>query len=139
MFKARAARVAAFVLIVAGAAVFISCQAEVMAPAPVSETEKSTLDFVGISGDVRHGIYNSPIPDVDVNWECETCDEFIGNDATDQFGRYNIDYDGDWSSHDGHNLKGYASKTGYDTATNTITNFQSANMPYERDFALYPE
>jgi hypothetical protein len=139
MFKAKAARVAAFVLIMAGAAVFISCQDGTTAPTPVSETGKDSPDSVGISGDVRHGITNWPIPDVDVNWECETCDEFIGNDATDQFGRYNIDYTGVWSDHDDHNLKGYASKTGYYTATNTITNFQSANMPYERDFALYPE
>ena len=139
MFKARAAQAAAFVLIVAGAAVFISCQEGTTAPAPVRGTGKDSPDSVGISGDVRHGITNWPIPDVDVNWECETCDEFIGTDATDQFGRYNIDYDGDWSNHDGHNLKGYASKTGYYTATNTITNFQSANMPYERDFDLYPE
>jgi hypothetical protein len=139
MFKAKVARVAALVLLVTGAAVFIACQAEVTAPVPIGETGKTSLDEVGISGDVRHGIFNWPIPDVDVHWECETCEKYLGNDATDQLGRYNIDYDGDWSNHDDHNLKGYASKTGYTTATNTITNFQSDDIPYERDFYLYPE
>ena len=139
MFKARAARVAAFVLIAAGAAVFISCQAEVTAPAPVSETGKTSLDTPGINGYTYDAHSLDEIPFVDVNWECETCDEFLGHDATDAYAYYEIDYGGDWSNHDGHNLKGYASKTGYYTATNTITNFQSANIPYQRDFYLVPE
>jgi hypothetical protein len=139
LFKEKVARVAALVLLVTGAAVLISCRAEVTAPEPVGGTGKAQLDTPGINGYAHHGITFKELPFVDVEWECETCDEFIGEDATDAYGFYEIDYDGDWSNHDGHNLKGYASRTGYNTATNTVTNFQSANIPYGRDFYLYPE
>jgi hypothetical protein len=139
MFKVKVARVAALVLLATGAAVLISCQAEVTAPAPVEGTGKEQLDTPGINGYTYDALTSEEIPGVDVYWECETCPEYLGDDATDAYGFYEIDYSGDWEDHDGHNLKGYASKPDYSTATNTITNFQSTNIPYRRDFYLYPE
>ncbi len=138
MFKAKVARAAALVLLATGAAVLMSCQAEVTAPVEEASEEQFDTNH-GIEGYVTDAMSSDPIADVDVHWECETCDKFLGENATDAYGYYEIDYEGDWSDHDGHNLKRYASKTGYQTGTNTITNFQSANMPYRRDFTLYEE
>lgn len=138
MFKIKAVRFAALVLVVAGAAFLVSCRAEVTAPAPVREKGKTALDSAGIYGYTYKNV-GGLLLDVWVEWECETCAEYLGGDAVDDVGRYDIYYEGDWSEHDGRDMRGYASKTGWETAENTITNFQSNNMPYRRDFILYPE
>jgi len=50
MFKTKPVRLAAFVVIAAGAAFFISCQDGATAPTPVNETGKGSFDSVGIYG-----------------------------------------------------------------------------------------
>jgi hypothetical protein len=140
MFKAKAARVAAFVLIVAGAAVFISCQDGTTAPAPPPESEAPSFDVVRIWGYVTNQ-YNEPLKDAQVVWWCNTCSgEIIGDDAVDDIGRYDIDPPEpfNWDDHDGHDLEGEASKTGYTPASQYIYDFDSSAV-YQRDFVLYSE
>jgi hypothetical protein len=139
MFKAKAARLAAFALVVAGAAFFISCQNGATEPTPKHELTTQQDGVLGIHGYTYEAITQEKLIDVEVEWWCETCSEWLGSDAVDDVAHYDIYYDGDWSDHDGHNMRGYASKPGYETAENTITNFQSVNIPYERDFYLYRE
>jgi hypothetical protein len=138
MFKVKVARVAAFVLFVAGAAVLISCQAEVTAPAP-PESEAPSFDLARIFGYTYKSI-GGKLLDVHVEWWCNTCSETIGDDAVDDQGRYDIDPPEpfNWEDHDGHDLEGEATKTGYSPASQYIDDFDSSTT-YQRDFTLYPE
>jgi hypothetical protein len=139
MFKAQAARVAAFVLIVAGAAVFISCQDEATAPTPPPESKAPSVDVVRIWGYVEDD-EGRRLNDADVEWWCETCTgEPIGSDAVDDQGRYDIDeLQSTWNPHSEHDLKGMAHKDGYTDAFQTINEFDPYSS-YRRDFVLYEE
>jgi hypothetical protein len=139
MFKAKAARVAAFVLIVAGAAVFISCQDGTTAPTPPPSGVAPSFDATAIWGYTVNP-WNDPVLDVYVDWYCVTCaGEPIGSDAVDDVGRYNIDeLQSKWDAHDGHDLEGMAYRDGYENAFRTIDDFDSSGV-YQRDFEMIEE
>lgn len=139
MFKAKAARVAAFVLIAAGAAVFISCQDGTTAPTPPPSGVAPSFDVVRIWGYTYHGM-GGYLTDVDVEWYCLTCSgAIIGVDAVDDVGRYDIDeLPATWNAHDGHDLEGIAYKDGYYDAFRNIDDFDSSGS-YQRNFELFPE
>lgn len=75
----------ATVLLVATAAVILSCQDGTTAPTAL-KCEAPSLDVIRIWGYVTD-IYNEPVPDAYVEWWCETCDMPIGEDAVDDLGR----------------------------------------------------
>ena len=124
-------------LFVAVVAVSLSCQADGPTATPEAEVEEGTDANVGIWGYVLDADTLEGIADADVDWWDESTG-MIGSDAVDDIGRYDIDPgdEYDWSDHDGHNLRGEASHPAYHSQQNTITNFQSSNIPYKRDFYL---
>jgi hypothetical protein len=139
MFEVKVARAAALVLLATGAAVLISCQAEVTAPAP-PESEAPSFDVVRIWGYVEDD-FGIRLKDADVEWWCNTCTgEPIGSDAVDDIGRYDIDPPPpfNWGDHDDHDLEGEAYKTGYYGDPQYIDDFDSSAV-YQRDFELYEE
>ena len=137
MFNIKAVRLAALVLVVAGAAVFISCQNEVTAPEPAPKGEAPSYDTVRIWGLVKDSL-GGKLTDVDVEWWCNTCAEEIGEDAVDDIGRYDIDPPPpfNWDDHDGHDLEGAAYKEGYSCDPQYIYDFDSSAV-YQRDFIMY--
>ncbi len=141
MNKVKAPRVAAFVLIVTGAAIFIACQAEVTAPEAPMEGEAPSYDTTRIWGYVKNQ-FGVGLKDADVVWWCNTCSgTVIGSDAVDDIGRYDIDPPSPpfyWYDHDGHDLEGEATKTGYGDVSQYIDDFD-ADAVYQRDFTMYPE
>ena len=117
----------------------MSCQAEVTAPESPPKSEAPSYDIIRIWGYTKDG-FGLKLLDVDVHWWCNTCAEAIGEDAVDDEGRYDIDppYPFNWDDHDGHDLEGEATKTGYSPASQYIDDFDSS-ASYRRDFTLYAE
>jgi hypothetical protein len=139
MFKAKAARVAAFALVAAGAAFFISCQDEPTEPTGLILPETDDAAFYGY---VYHGLTEEPIDQATVKWECTDHTPWIplgqattglGGDS----GYYEIGTEAWFTSHDAHDLKGTASKSGFDDAYAYINNYEYG-ISYRRDFLLYP-
>jgi hypothetical protein len=136
-FEIKGVRLAALVLVVTGAAIFVSCQAEVTGPESTPKGEARSYDTTRIWGYTKDG-FGEILLDVNVAWWCNTCAEAIGEDAVDDVGRYNIDPPPpfNWDDHDGHDLEGEATKPSYSPASQYIYDFDSSAV-YQRDFYLY--
>ena len=139
MFKTKAARVAAFVLIVAGAAVFISCQDGTTAPTQERIPQMDEDEYLGIDGYTRDE-EGGEIIDAWVVWGCETCAEVLGDDVTNVYGYYQIwRTESVWLEHSGHDFKGTATHPEYEEAYATIDDFSYQVIPYPRDFEMTPK
>jgi len=139
MSDIKAVRFAALVLVVTGAAVFISCQ-EQEAPAGfvLSETDAEPAFY----GYVYNALTLDPIDDAYVKWECTTCSPpVLLGEATSgeegEAGYYEIGTETWFTSHDGHDLRGTASKSGFSNAYAYIYDYEF-EVSYQRDFYLYP-
>jgi hypothetical protein len=139
MFKKKVARVAALVLLVTGAAVLISCQEQ---DGPTGFMLPETDAEPAFYGYVYHGISHAFIDDADVKWECMTCSpsvllgEATSGEGGDP-GYYDISTETWFTSHDEHDLRGTASKSGFDDAYAYIEDYVFEDS-YPRDFYLYP-
>ncbi len=139
MFKAKAARVAAFVLIVAGAAVFISCQDGTTAPTQERAPQMDDDDVLGIKGHTYDGETNA-VEDAWVVWECLTEGDPLGDDVTNLFGYYEIyRTESGWLDHSGHDFKGTATHPDYYDAYAWIDDFSYQVIPYTRNFYMTPK
>jgi hypothetical protein len=124
---------------VAGAAVFISCQEQ---ESPTGFTTLAGTDDVSFYGYVYHGVTEEPIDNATVKWECteHTPWVLLGQTSTGlggESGYYEIGTESWFTGHHGHDLKGTASKSGFDDAYAYIDNYQFGSS-YPRDFYLYP-
>jgi hypothetical protein len=118
------------------AAAFLGCQNDV-----TESTTTEGLDTFAIQGYVKDA-WGSGIADANVEWYMETptgmvlIGYYYGTDAT---GFYGIDWESAWTAYKGKNLSGVAWAPEYDYGYAYITNFQPDDIPYLRDFTLYPE
>jgi hypothetical protein len=78
----------------------------------------------------------TPVKDVRVWFRCDPCDEYLGECYSDKDGKYAVDDNGWSQSHAGHNVFGYAEKTGYDVTViqwepwgGEITNWDPLMIP----------
>lgn len=80
MFKAKAARVAAFVLVAAGAAFFISCQDDNQPSTPGVSPSTDDPDYF-VDG-YCYDLFNQLTNDITCKIYCETCNEWIYTEDT---------------------------------------------------------
>ncbi len=124
------------------AAVLLGCQSDVTEPTPLKAPAMD--DVLVVEGNIYDAISSAVIDDreVDVTWYCvshyEEPNHFIGADTTFS-GYYAISSGQDMSIHNTHYFLGKAVAAGYKDAYAHISNFQAGNMPYWRDFYMYPE
>jgi hypothetical protein len=149
MFTPKVARVAAFVLFGAGAAVLISCQADITSPVTlptsgptptsVGEPVAGGFDAIGVQGTVTDKYTEDPLADVTVNIRCTYPCDFclVDTSDTDAFGWYECD-SGNWGDHDEHTIRVRAAKTGYSQSPPYawIDPFDASEIPYTVDIEM---